>query len=62
MIFNIFLVVGTLLCIIGLFIFLEFGDSFLLFSIGLVMLCLSVGVFIGLITCVIGSYCNGGAL
>lgn len=62
MVVTILLVIGTLLCIIGLFVFLGFGDNYLLFEIGLVMLCLSVSVFIGLAMCVIGSYYSGGGL
>lgn len=62
MIIIILLVVGTLLCIMGLFLFLGFGDNFLCFEIGLVMLVLSVGTFIGLAICTIGSYYSGGVL
>lgn len=62
MIINILLVIGTVLCIMGLFLSLGFGDNFICFEIGLVMLCLSVGTFIGICTSAIYSYYNGGGL
>lgn len=55
MIITILLVVRTLLRIMGLFLFLGFRDNFLCFEIGLVMLVLSVGTFISLAICAIGS-------
>ena len=48
MIVTILLVVGILLYTMGLFLFLVFRDNFLCFKIGLVMLVISVGTFIGL--------------
>lgn len=62
MIVTILLVVGILLYTIGLFLLLVFGDNFLCFKIGLVMLVISVGTFIGLAIWVIGSYYSGGVL
>ena len=62
MIVTILLVVGILLYTMGLFLFLVFGDDFLCFKIGLVMLVISVGTFIGLAILAIGSYYSGGVL
>lgn len=62
MIVTILLVVGILLYTMELFLFFVFGDNFLCFKIGLVMLVISVGTFIGLAIWAIGSYYSGGVL